>query len=141
LISELLSMSSRSSVFVCALAALVAAAGCGREEESAPCVATPSVALARDRAAIGSPFKVSYTFDVAQNAAITQDYLVFVHVLDDQGERLWGDDHPPAEPTYGVLHWRIVLTAPYSSRDAFPAHPPQRIRDVQRFARRRCLPV
>ena len=28
-----------------------------------------------------------------------QDYLVFVHVLDDQGERLWGDDHPPALPT------------------------------------------
>lgn len=113
-------MSSRSSVFVCALAALVAATGCGREEESAPCVATPSVALARDRAAIGSPFKVSYTFDVAQNAAITQDYLVFVHVLDDQGERLWGDDHPPAEPT---SKWKPGQKVQYTRTVFVPNYP------------------
>jgi len=113
-------MSSRSSVFVCALAALVAATGCSRQEESAPCVATPSVALARDRAAIGSPFKVTYTFDVAQTAAITQDYLVFVHVLDDQGERLWGDDHPPGEPT---SKWKPGQKVQYTRTVFVPNYP------------------
>ena len=45
----------------------------------------PTVTLARDRAAIGSPLKVSYKFAVAQNASIPQDYLVFVHVLERSG--------------------------------------------------------
>ena len=81
-------MSSRLSVLSCALAALVVATGCSRQEESTPCVATPSLTLARDRAAIGSPLKVTYTFDVAQNATIGSDHVVFVHVLDDQGEAL-----------------------------------------------------
>ena len=101
-------MSSRLSVLSCALAALVVATGCSRQEESTPCVATPSLTLARDRAAIGSPLKVTYTFDVAQNATIGSDYVVFVHVLDDQGERLWGDDHPPVPPTSTWKPWQKV---------------------------------
>ena len=113
-------MSSRPIVLVCALVALVAATGCGRKEESVPCVATPSVTLARDRAAIGSPLKVTYKFDVAQNAAIPQDYLVFVHVLDDQGERLWGDDHPPAEPT---SKWKPGQTVEYTRTVFVPNYP------------------
>ncbi len=64
-----------------------------------PCVATGGITLGRDRAAIGSPLKLTYRFDVAQNASIPQDHWVFVHVLDDQGESLWGDDHLPAPPT------------------------------------------
>lgn len=113
-------MSSRLSVVVCALVALALAGGCSREEESAPCVATPSVALSRDRAAIGSPFKMTYTFNVAQNAAITQDYTVFVHVLDDQGERLWGDDHAPAEPT---SKWKPGQKVEYTRTVFVPNYP------------------
>src|SRR5262245_32866600 len=92
-------MSIRTLAFSCVLAAVVAAGGCSRKEETAPCVATPQLTLGRDRAAIGSPLKLTYRFDVAQNAAITGDYWVFVHVLDDQGESLWGDDHLPSEAT------------------------------------------
>ena len=113
-------MSSRLSVVVCALVALAVAGGCSREEESAPCVATPSVALSRDRAAIGSPFKITYTFSVAQDAAITQDYTVFVHVLDDQGERLWGDDHVPAEPT---SKWKPGQKVEYTRTVFVPNYP------------------
>ena len=113
-------MSSRPSVLVCALVALVGATGCSRAEEGAPCVATPSMTLARDRAAIGSPFKATYKFDVAQNAAIPQDYLVFVHVLDEQGERLWGDDHSPAVPT---SKWQPGQKVEYTRTVFVPNYP------------------
>ena len=93
-------MSSRLSVLSCALVALVVATGCSRQEESTPCVATPSVTLARDRVAIGSPFKVTYTFDVAQNATIRRATTwCSCTCSTTEGERLWGDDHPPAQPT------------------------------------------
>ena len=113
-------MHSRLSVVVCAIVALAATTGCSRQEESAPCVATPSVTLERDRAAIGSPLKVTYKFDVAQNAAIPQDYVVFVHVLDDQGERLWGDDHPPVPPT---SKWQSGQKVEYTRTVFIPNYP------------------
>ena len=114
-------MSSRVNVFVCApvvLAALVVASGCSRKEESAPCAATPTVTLGRDRAAIGSPLTLTYKFDVAQ--AIPQDYVVFVHVLDDQGERLWGDDHPPVPPTSA---WKPGQKVEYTRTVFIPNYP------------------
>ena len=113
-------MYSRLSVVACAVVGLVAATGCSREQESTPCVATPSVTLARDRAAIGSPLQVTYKFDVAQNAAIPQDYVVFVHVLDDQGERLWGDDHPPIPPT---SKWQSGQKVEYTRTVFIPNYP------------------
>ena len=113
-------MSSRVNVFVCAVAALAAASGCSRKEETVPCVATPSVTLARERAAIGSPLTFSYKFDVAQTASISQDYVVFVHVLDDQGERLWGDDHPPVEPT---SKWKPGQKVEYTRTVFVPNYP------------------
>jgi len=113
-------MLSRSRLFVCTFALLAAASGCSRQEESTPCVATPTVTLARDRAAIGSPLKVSYKFAVAQNASIPQDYLVFVHVLDDQGERLWGDDHSPTTPT---SQWKPGQTVEYTRTVFVPNYP------------------
>jgi len=113
-------MFSRSFLILCALAALVEAAACGRQEESAPCVATPSLTLARDRAAIGSPLNLTYRFDVTENAAIPQDYWVFMHVLDDQGDALWGDDHLPAEPT---SKWRPGQKVEYTRTVFIPNYP------------------
>ena len=113
-------MYSRLSVVVCAVVVSAVAAGCSRQQETAPCVATPSVTLERDRAAIGSPLKVTYKFDVAQNAAIPQDYVVFVHVLDDQGERLWGDDHPPVPPT---SKWQSGQKVEYTRTVFIPNYP------------------
>jgi hypothetical protein len=78
---------------------IVLAAACGGQQSNEPPVATPSLTLGRDRAAIGSPLKLTYRFEVAPNARIQQDHWVFVHVLDPEGERLWGDDHQPPEPT------------------------------------------
>jgi hypothetical protein len=113
-------MFSRSSAVLCALAVLFTTAGCRGNQETLPCVATPSVTLARDRAAIGSPLKATYRFDVAPNAPIPQDYWVFVHVMDDQGERLWGDDHPPSEPT---TKWAPGAKVEYTRTTFIPNYP------------------
>lgn len=113
-------MFSRSSAFLSALILIVFVAGCSRKEESQPCVATGTVTLARDRAAIGSPLKVTYRFDVAQNASIPQDHWVFVHVLDDQGESLWGDDHQPPQAT---STWKPGQRVEYTRTVFVPNYP------------------
>jgi hypothetical protein len=72
---------------------------CSGETETAPPVATPTVTLGKDKAAIGSPLKITYKFQVADGAKIDRDYQVFVHVIEPDGERLWQDDHAPQVPT------------------------------------------
>ena len=111
-------MFSRSLLASFALILLIS--GCSRQEETVPCVATGTVTLARDRAAIGSPIKMTYRFDVAQNASIPQDYLVFVHVLDDQQDSLWGDDHQPPQATSS---WKPGQRIEYTRTVFVPNYP------------------
>jgi len=113
-------MFSRSFVVVCVLVTAVGLTACSRKEESAPCVATAAVSLARERAAIGSPLKATYRFEVAPNASIPQNYTVFVHVLDDEGESLWGDDHQPPEAT---TTWKSGQKVEYSRTVFVPNYP------------------
>ena len=102
------------------LALLLLISGCSRKEEPVPCVATGTVTLARDRAAIGSPIRMDYRFEVAQDASIPQDYTVFVHVLDDQQESLWGDDHQPTPPTSS---WKPGQRVEYTRTVFVPNYP------------------
>ena len=103
---------------VCALLPLLA--GCGGESETEPPVATPSVTLSKDRAAIGSPLQISYKFTVAPNAKIDGNYSVFLHVIEPDGERLWQDDHEPPVPT---SQWQPGQTIEYT-RTVFVANYP-----------------
>ncbi len=101
---------SRGVVVALAVAAL--GSGCSREETPGPPVATPSVSFSRARAPLGSPIKVTYKFQVANDApAFDQDYRVFVHFLDADDERLWTDDHDPATPT---SQWKPGQTIEYT---------------------------
>ena len=110
---------SRASV--CALAVvLAAAAACSRSSDQEPPVATPSLTVSRDRVAIGSPVKLTYKFDVAQGAKIDGDYLVFVHVLDPDGEMLWTDDHAPSVPT---SKWQAGQPVEYTRTVFVPNYP------------------
>jgi hypothetical protein len=113
-------MSSRNAGLVLVLAASSLVAGCSHREENTPCVATPSLSLGRDRAAIGSPLKLTYRFEVAQGTRIDQDYLVFVHILDPDGEQLWGDDHSPAVPT---SKWQPGQKIEYTRTVFIPNYP------------------
>lgn len=103
-----------------ALVAALGAHGCGRKADDEPPVATPSLTLSRDRVAIGSPVKITYRFEVAPGAKIDGDYLVFVHVLDPDGEQLWTDDHAPAVPT---SKWTPGQTIEYTRTVFAPNYP------------------
>ena len=102
-------------------AACAAAAGCGGDADEAPPVATPSVTLSRTSAAIGTPLDVTYRFVVAAGApAFQQDYTVFVHFVDADGELMWTDDHQPPTPT---RQWKGGARIEYSRTVFVPKFP------------------
>jgi hypothetical protein len=93
-------MPRQSAALLLPLVPIALLAGCSRKVDEAPPVATPSVTLSRMDAAVGSPIDVTYRFDVAPNAPpFSEDYTVFVHVLDRDRGSMWGDDHQPPTPT------------------------------------------
>jgi hypothetical protein len=101
------------------LIALITA--CSKKTDDARPVATPSIKLSRVDAAVGSPIDVTYRFEVAPDApAFTEDYTVFVHVLDRDRTSLWGDDHPPPTPT---TQWKPGATVEYARTMFVPKLP------------------
>ena len=106
-----------------AAAACVIAIGClacGGSESVKP-VATPNVSLSVSDAPAGSWIDMTYRFAVAADApAFGEDYLVFVHFLDEDHELMWTDDHPPATPT---REWRPGATIQYSRPMLVPRFP------------------
>ena len=114
-------MSSRSTGACAAVLVALAFAACGGTEETESPVATPTVSLARADAAVGSPMDMSYRFVVAPNApAFAEDYWVFVHFLDADGELMWTDDHEPPTPT---RQWKPGATIEYSRTMFVPKFP------------------
>lgn len=94
---------------------------CGRTEETAPPVATPTVTLARRAAAIGSPLEMTYRFAVAPDAPpFAESYWVFVHFLDADGELMWTDDHQPPTTTE---RWKPGETLEYTRTMFIPKFP------------------
>jgi hypothetical protein len=111
-------------ILTCVLAALTiggAAGACSRKAEEAKPVATPTVTLSRSNAAIGSPVDITYKFVVAPDAPpFTEDYLVFVHFMDADGEQMWTDDHEPPTPT---RQWKPGATLEYTRTIFVPKFP------------------
>ena len=108
--------------FLAALLALtLVSTACSRTEETAPPVATPSVTLSTSDAAIGSPVDMTYRFVVAKDApAFAEDYTVFVHFVDADGELMWNDDHRP-EPS--TREWKPGATIEYTRTMFIPKFP------------------
>lgn len=115
-------MLTRSSalVYVAIPVLLATSVSCRRQQDDAPPVAEPSLTLSRERAPIGSPLGLTYRFEVAPDAKIDGDYLVFVHVLDQDAEQLWDDDHAPEIPTSA---WQPGQTVEYSRMIFIPNYP------------------
>jgi len=111
-------MKIRASFILCSLVLLTAAA-CGSDADEGPAVAEPTLTVSRDRAAIGSPLRFTYRFEPTEQP-IEGDYWVFLHVLDQDGERLWGDDHQPPLPT---STWKAGQPVEYSRTVFLPNYP------------------
>ena len=110
-------MRKRLAPIVCALAVLAA---CSQKETDAPPVATPTITLNKPRAAIGSPVKITYKFEVLPNATFDGNYTVFLHVFDVEGEKLWQDDHQPSVPT---SQWKPGQVVEYTRTVFVPNYP------------------
>jgi hypothetical protein len=110
----------RKIVFVVACVFLAAASACSRKQTSEPPVATPTVTLNKDRAAIGSPLAITYKFEPQPHAKIHDDHAVFVHVMDPEGEKLWQDDHQPPVPT---SKWQPGQAVEYTRTIFVPNYP------------------
>jgi hypothetical protein len=93
---------------------------CGSNEPPTPPVATPSVTLSRDRAALGSPLDITYKFVVAGDATFAEDYRIMLHVVDADDELMWTDDHDPPMPTTG---WKPGQTIEYTRTVFVPIYP------------------
>ncbi len=76
-----------------AILTLGAAASCGGSGSSAPPVATVTVSLGKTSVALGGVLDLTYRFQVAADAKINGDYLVFVHLNREDGTTIWNDDH------------------------------------------------
>jgi hypothetical protein len=106
---------------VCALLMLTVFAACARTTQQETPVATPTVTMSTQQAAIATPIEMTYRFAVAPNApAIAENDLVFVHFLDTDGELLWTDDHMPPTPT---SQWKAGQTVQYARTMFVPKFP------------------
>jgi hypothetical protein len=99
----------------------VFAMSCSSGGDNAAPVATPSVTINTGTAAIGSPIELHYRFAVAPDApAFSDDYWVFVHFVDTDGELMWTDDHEPPTP---VRQWKPGGTIDYTRTMFIPKFP------------------
>lgn len=96
------------------------AVGCGSQEPAAPPVATATVQLSRQKAPLGSPIDLSYKFVVANDAKITDDNRVMLHVVDTDNELLFTFDHNPPVPT---SQWQPGQTIEYTRTEFIPVYP------------------
>jgi hypothetical protein len=101
--------------------AVIVIASCSSADDNAAPIATPSVTLSTQSAAIGSPVEMRYRFAVVPDApAFNEDYWVFVHFLDTDGELMWTDDHEPSPP---VRQWKPGSTVDYTRTMFIPKFP------------------
>lgn len=94
---------------------------CARKRDSEPLVAKPALELSRPRAALGSPLDVTYRFTVPAAAPkLAENYRVFAHFVDSNGELMWTDDHDPPVPTSA---WQPGQTVEYRRTIFIPIYP------------------
>jgi hypothetical protein len=100
-----LTMLSRSSArerAVVALALCVQFLGCSgsRPADNARPIVTPSLVEVPPVVTSGAPLMLTFSFAVTPDApAFTEDYTVFVHLVDDHDKMIGATEHQPPTPT------------------------------------------
>ena len=104
-----------------AVALTLSAAIAGCAEPAPDPVASVGVSINHAEAPLGSPVEMSYHFTVFEDAPpLTEDYRVFVHFVDPDGEIMWDDDHDPEPPTSA---WEPGQTISYDRALFLPLYP------------------
>lgn len=104
---------------VFAVSALTLSSACSKNDATPP-VATVTFVASKSQVPLGSPVDLTYTFNVSPNAKISGDYHVFVHLVNDEGQPVWFDDHDPIVPT---SQWKPGQTVSYTRTEFLPVFP------------------
>src|SRR5437867_10143352 len=91
-----------------------------RAERTARTLATPKITLSHGRVVADSALEITYRFEVAADARFSEDYRVFAHVVDTDGEQMWTDDHDPPTPT---SQWKPGQVIEYTRTVFVPIFP------------------
>ena len=111
----------RRSLVLVPLVVCLAVIACAKKDDTAPPVAAPTLTLDRTTASVGAPIEMTVRFVVAADApTFAENYLVFVHFLDKDGELMWTDDHEPPVPT---SQWKPGQTIEYARTIFVPKFP------------------
>ena len=105
---------------------LVSVACCG--PGGAQPVAGLAFAVSPPRVPMGTPVEATLTFSVLPDARLDEDYRVFLHFLNTDGELLWTADHFPPRPT---SEWQPGSTVEYTRTILVPLCPYRGDADVQ----------
>jgi len=107
--------------FTAIAASFVCLTACHRNTRPEVGLATPSVTLSQDKATLGSPLEITYKFVVAAEAPpFTENYHVFVGVVDADDQLMWTEDHKPSIPT---TEWKPSQTIEYTRTVFIPVYP------------------
>lgn len=128
----------RHALSLLIVAGSLSLAACSSADNTTP-VATVSVSAERARAPIGSPLQLTYRFQLS-GAPIANDYTVFVHLVNADGQSLWNDDHEPAVPTSA---WKPGQTVEYTRTRFLPSllHPGDATLEVGLYRGEERLPL
>jgi hypothetical protein len=111
----------KTTTFVLLAAVFLGVSGCRRDTKPETGLATPSVTLNHDRASLGSPIDITYSFVVSSDASpFAEDYWAFVGVVDADEQLMWTDDHKPPTPT---TEWKPGQTITYTRTIFIPVYP------------------
>ena len=114
-------MQLRSIGWLVGISVMVAAAACGKKQDTEAAFATPTVTINHSRAALGSPIEITYRFVVAADATpLQRNMRVFAHFVDADEELMWTDDHDPPVPT---TQWKPGQTIEYTRTVFVPVYP------------------
>jgi hypothetical protein len=104
-----------------AIAGTALAPACSRRKPAEVNPITPSFAVNRSRAPLGSAVEVTYTWTLDPSAKkLNKDYRALVHFLDAHGVMLFEDDHVPQPPP---TEWEPGQTYSYTRTKFIPIYP------------------
>ena len=103
---------------VVVLAALVLTGGCAPPPQP---IGVVGLALDRATVPLGASIEATIRFDLAPTfEPLSEDYRVFLQMLDQNEVLLWSADHPPPVPTTA---WRPGQSIEYTQHVRVPAYP------------------
>jgi hypothetical protein len=112
---------TRAAVVLVGAALVATGAGCRGRKKGEVNPIVPAFAVNQNRAPLGSPIEITYSWTVEQGAKkLPEDYRALVHFLDTHQQMIFEDDHVPTPPP---SQWEAGKTYSYTRTKFIPIYP------------------